>query len=135
MYEGRAYIRPHLHTHAHARARTHAHTHAHVRCKFVRLCHIMSDDCHIVTPTLQLRAFSSKVSSMLENEMSSSDMVRKLGRLSKVMAAVRPVVMRRVMGKIDRVNKMVLATFKDSEMTREQVRVDDKRYNYTEMDN
>ena len=65
---------------------------------------------------------------MLENNMSSSDAVRKLGRLSKVMAAVRPVITRKVIDRIDRVDITVLTRFKDSEMTREQVSVGDELY-------
>ena len=75
----------------------------------------------VVYISFQLRAFSSKVTAMLEKEASSAAVVTKLESLSKVMAAVKPAVMAKAIEKIEKVDKEVLAKFKDADLTPEQV--------------
>ena len=58
---------------------------------------------------------------MLEKEASSAAVVTKLESLSKVMAAVKPAVMAKAIEKIEKVDKEVLAKFKDADLTPEQV--------------
>ena len=58
---------------------------------------------------------------MLDKEASSAAVVTKLESLSKVMAAVKPAVMAKAVAKIEKVDKEVLAKFKDADLTPEQV--------------
>ncbi|MEG7522736.1 MAG: hypothetical protein M3H12_06500, partial [Chromatiales bacterium] len=69
------------------------------------------------------RAFSSKVTAMLEKEASSAAVVTKLESLSKVMAAVRPAVLAKVIKKIEKLDKQVIAKFSDVDLTPKQVMV------------